>query len=57
MKKKDSTAKDARIPGDPQDEATPKAERPDAAMRELTDEQFAAVVGGGKMAPDSIKKT
>ncbi len=47
MKNQDTNETDIKITTDTPDEAAPNAAEPSEVMRELTDEQFAAVVGGG----------
>jgi hypothetical protein len=46
MKKKDSTAKDVKIPTDAEGVATAKTDKTTAVGKELTDEECAAVIGG-----------
>jgi hypothetical protein len=46
MKQEDSTAKDAKIPAEPEGIATAKNDKTTAVGKELTDAEFAAVVGG-----------
>ncbi len=46
MKDQDSTEKDAEISTDAQVAVTPEADETAANLKELTDEQFAGVIGG-----------
>jgi Trm5-related predicted tRNA methylase len=46
MKDQDSTEKDAKISTDAQVAVTPEADETAANLKELTDEQFAGVIGG-----------
>jgi hypothetical protein len=61
MKNQDSiekrSEKDTKLQADTWPAATLEGETAPQAVKELTDEQCAAVVGGGKMAPDLGKKT
>jgi hypothetical protein len=57
MKNQDSTEKDVKSPTDSPASAAKRARDAATAAKELTDEEFAAVIGGTKMAPDAIKKS
>jgi hypothetical protein len=46
MKNHDSTEKDAKAPTNSQEVATPKTDKTTTTGKELTDEEFAKVVGG-----------